>query len=95
MTLASSFGQNRGFENDSRPSIWCSCGDKRNKRLINQHMHLEQRYNTSLIVRCTLDVFSFKSSMRTLPVSITSGITLAAMRMAMNNDAMGSKPVQP
>jgi hypothetical protein len=35
------------------------------------------------------------SSTNTLPESITSGITLAAIITAMNNDAMGSKPVQP
>ena len=38
---------------------------------------------------------SERSSARTLPVSITSGMTLAAMRIAMKSDAMGSKPVQP
>ena len=35
------------------------------------------------------------SNASTLPVSMTSGITLAAMRTAMKIDAIGSKPVQP
>ena len=42
-----------------------------------------------------LDVRWSRSSMSTLPVSMTSGMTLAAMRTAMKSDAMGSKPVQP
>ena len=38
---------------------------------------------------------SATSKARTLPVSMTRGKTLAAMRMAMNSDAIGSKPVHP
>ena len=39
--------------------------------------------------------FSDTSSARILPVSITRGTTLAAIRIAMNNEAMGSNPVHP
>jgi hypothetical protein len=35
------------------------------------------------------------SNASTFPVSMTSGITLAAMSIAMKMDAIGSKPVQP
>lgn len=39
--------------------------------------------------------WSPRSRASTLPVSMTRGITLAAINIAMNNDAMGSNPVQP
>lgn len=39
--------------------------------------------------------FVLKSRASTFPVSMTSGITLAAIRTAMNKEAIGSKPVQP
>lgn len=45
-----------------------------------------------------LSMFSSRSPMssaRILPVSMTRGKTLAAIRMAMKSDAIGSKPVQP
>lgn len=41
--------------------------------------------------------FSFvpMSKASTFPVSITRGMTLAAIKTAMNRDAIGSKPVHP
>lgn len=38
---------------------------------------------------------SATSKARTLPVSMTRGITLAAIRIAIKREAIGSKPVQP
>lgn len=91
MMLAESFGQNRGEWYDARPSTGASWDGVsavvRKVRAMVEH--------TS--VRASWMDFSrvSRSSASTLPVSMTSGMTLAAMRIAMKRDAMGSNPVQP
>lgn len=64
---------------------------------ISKHDFHKKSYKTRTSARalCISVARSSISSARTFPVSSTSGITLAAMRIAINKDAIGSNPVQP
>ena len=89
--LDASFGQNLGYVKEARPSTvpnyeWVlSCERAREYRM----------FLTSFNADSMVASFSDTSNARIFPVSITRGTTLAAMRMAINNEAIGSKPVHP
>ena len=90
--LDESFGQNLGYANEARPSTVPNYG-KVSK--CERSGKSGGEYPTSFNADSMVISLSDTSSERILPVSITRGTTLAAMRIAMNNEAIGSNPVHP
>lgn len=90
--LDASFGQNLGYVKEARPSIVPSCEQVLSHEWGQENNEL---FLTSFNADSMVVSLSDTSSARILPVSITSGTTLAAMRMAINNEAIGSNPVHP
>ena len=86
-----SLGQNLGWVYDSTPSR-CASYKQSDERCEGSRTH---RMRTSSRACRILPSRAPTSSARTRPLSMTSGITLAAMRTAINNDAIGSNPVHP
>ena len=90
--LDASFGQNLGYVKEARPSTVPNCEQVISRELVRGYKEI---FRTSFNADSMVASLSETSSARIFPVSITRGTTLAAIRMAMNNEAIGSNPVHP